>query len=162
MTFWGFKLVISDTLSAGSEKVVRNAAQVGDLEFQWVREYGPTWMTKGCFGVTSSHPFAIMLLTSCLRRRFSGLRTPVPYNIFSTRLATGFQRELLLMRSYASSRGRVFWSRIVQSSHCFYMPCGTNIFKKWIIKDKEKLWILLLELLSFRHFCPLSAVPPLE
>ncbi|KAG2147652.1 cytochrome P450 [Suillus clintonianus] len=34
----------------GSEKVHRNTLQVGDLEFQWAREYGPTWMTKGCLG----------------------------------------------------------------------------------------------------------------
>ncbi|KAG1831991.1 hypothetical protein DFJ58DRAFT_848085 [Suillus subalutaceus] len=35
----------------GSEKVHRSAKQVGDLEFRWAREYGPTWMAKGCLGV---------------------------------------------------------------------------------------------------------------
>jgi hypothetical protein len=42
--------------SPGNEKEHRNSKQVGDLDFQWVREYGPTLMTKGCLGVTSPRP----------------------------------------------------------------------------------------------------------
>ncbi|KAH7925485.1 cytochrome P450 [Leucogyrophana mollusca] len=34
----------------GHEKLVRHMEQVGDLEFQWVREFGPTWLAKGCYG----------------------------------------------------------------------------------------------------------------
>ncbi|KAF9237603.1 cytochrome P450 [Melanogaster broomeanus] len=40
----------SPSLLLGHEKVVRHAEQIGDLEFQWVREYGPTWRTKQCYG----------------------------------------------------------------------------------------------------------------
>ncbi|KAJ8596737.1 cytochrome P450 [Rhizopogon salebrosus TDB-379] len=40
----------SHSFLLGSEKVFRNAAQVRDLEFPWVREFGPTWAAKGCFG----------------------------------------------------------------------------------------------------------------
>ncbi|KAF8842051.1 cytochrome P450 [Paxillus ammoniavirescens] len=35
----------------GHEKIILAAEQVGDLEFQWVQEYGPTWRTKQCYGV---------------------------------------------------------------------------------------------------------------
>ncbi|KIJ66688.1 hypothetical protein HYDPIDRAFT_108600 [Hydnomerulius pinastri MD-312] len=35
----------------GHEKVIRSSEQVGDLEFEWAREYGPTWRTKQCYGV---------------------------------------------------------------------------------------------------------------
>ncbi|OJA10246.1 hypothetical protein AZE42_07830, partial [Rhizopogon vesiculosus] len=33
----------------GIDKVFYHAV-VGDLDFRWIREYGPTWMVKGCLG----------------------------------------------------------------------------------------------------------------
>ncbi|EGN99109.1 hypothetical protein SERLA73DRAFT_181928 [Serpula lacrymans var. lacrymans S7.3] len=34
----------------GNEMQIRYQEQIGDLEFQWARQYGPTWRTQGCFG----------------------------------------------------------------------------------------------------------------
>ncbi|KAF9219092.1 cytochrome P450 [Gyrodon lividus] len=39
------------SLLLGHEKIIRHTEKVGDLEFPWVREYGPTWRTKQCYGV---------------------------------------------------------------------------------------------------------------
>ncbi|KAG2341337.1 cytochrome P450 [Suillus weaverae] len=58
----------------GSEKVVREAKQVGDLEFQWAREYGPTWMTKGCLGeevLWTADPRALQYVFHTSGYRFS-------------------------------------------------------------------------------------------
>ncbi|KAH7920396.1 cytochrome P450 [Leucogyrophana mollusca] len=34
----------------GHEKMIQTMKQVGDLEFRWAREFGPTWLTQGCYG----------------------------------------------------------------------------------------------------------------
>jgi len=72
----------------GSEKVHRNAKQVGDLEFQWAREYGPTWMVKGCLGeevLWTADPRALQYVFHTSGYRFSK-RTAA---IETTRLFTG-------------------------------------------------------------------------
>ncbi|KAG0708103.1 cytochrome P450 [Suillus ampliporus] len=40
----------SQSFWLGNEKVRRYAKRVGDLELQYVRDYGPTWMAKECLG----------------------------------------------------------------------------------------------------------------
>lgn len=72
----------------GSEKVHQNAKQVGDLEFQWAREYGPTWMTKGCLGeeiLWTADPRALQYVFHTSGYRFSKRTTAIE----TTRLFTG-------------------------------------------------------------------------
>ncbi|KAG2058507.1 cytochrome P450 [Suillus hirtellus] len=72
----------------GSEKVVRNAQQVGDLEFQWARQYGSTWMVKECLGeevLWTADPRALQYVFHTSGYRFSK-RTVVTE---TTRLFTG-------------------------------------------------------------------------
>ncbi|KAG0695495.1 cytochrome P450 [Suillus ampliporus] len=64
----------SQSFWLGSEKVQRNAKQVGDLEFQWVHEYGPTWMAKGCLGeevLWTADPRALQYIFHTSGYRFS-------------------------------------------------------------------------------------------
>ena len=35
----------------GNEYELTQQKNAGSLDFQWLREYGPTWATKGYFGV---------------------------------------------------------------------------------------------------------------
>jgi cytochrome P450 len=72
----------------GSEKVHRNAKQVGDLEFQWARKYGPTWMVKGCLGeevLWTADPRALQYVFHTSGYRFSKGTTANE----TTRLFTG-------------------------------------------------------------------------
>lgn len=72
----------------GSEKVHRNAKQVGDLEFRWAHEYGPTWMAKGCLGeeiLWTADPRALQYVFHTSGYRFSK-RTDATE---TTRLFTG-------------------------------------------------------------------------
>lgn len=72
----------------GSEKAQRNAKQVGDMEFQWARKYGPTWMTKGCLGeeiLWTADPHALQYVFHTSGYKFSK-RTLVTE---MTRLFTG-------------------------------------------------------------------------
>ncbi|KAG2074169.1 cytochrome P450 [Suillus decipiens] len=78
----------SSSFWLGSEKVQRNAKQVGDMEFQWVRQYGPTWMTKGCLGeeiLWTADPRALQYVFHTSGYRFSK-RTAATE---TTRLFTG-------------------------------------------------------------------------
>ncbi|KAF9223490.1 cytochrome P450 [Gyrodon lividus] len=76
------------SLLLGHEKIIRSTEQVGDLEFPWAREYGPTWRTKQCYGVdalwtadpralqyifqTSSHGFSKNVIVNETSKLFSG------------------------------------------------------------------------------------------
>ncbi|KAH7909501.1 cytochrome P450 [Hygrophoropsis aurantiaca] len=58
----------------GHEKVVRGMEQVGDLEFKWVREFGPTWLTKNCYGednLWTADPKALQYVFHTSGYRFS-------------------------------------------------------------------------------------------
>ncbi|KAG2744032.1 cytochrome P450 [Suillus brevipes Sb2] len=58
----------------GHEKAHRHAKQAGDLEFHWVREYGPTWMAKGCLGeevLWTADPRALQYIFHTSGYRFS-------------------------------------------------------------------------------------------
>lgn len=39
------------SLLLGHERQLRAQAQVGDLDFQWIQEYGAVWRTKSCWNV---------------------------------------------------------------------------------------------------------------
>ncbi|EGN99106.1 hypothetical protein SERLA73DRAFT_181927 [Serpula lacrymans var. lacrymans S7.3] len=41
---------VSPSRLLGHEMQIRHQEEIGDLEFQWARQYGPTWRTQGCFG----------------------------------------------------------------------------------------------------------------
>ncbi|KAG1747117.1 cytochrome P450 [Suillus paluster] len=78
----------SQSFWLGSEKVLRNAKQVGDLEFQWAREYGPTWVTKGCLGeevLWTADPRALQYVFHTSGYRFSKSTVATE----TTRLFTG-------------------------------------------------------------------------
>lgn len=47
---------------AGHEHILSVQDEVGGLEFQWLREYGPTWKIGGNFGVI------IIATIECLQR----------------------------------------------------------------------------------------------
>lgn len=66
----------------------QNAKQVGDLEFQWLREYGPTWMAKGCLGeevLWTADPRALQYVFHTSGYRFTKRTVAVEV----TRLFTG-------------------------------------------------------------------------
>ncbi|KAG2157942.1 cytochrome P450 [Suillus bovinus] len=72
----------------GSEKVHRHAKQVGELEFQWAREYGLTWMVKGCLGeevLWTADPRALQYVFHTSGYRFSKRTVATE----TTRLFTG-------------------------------------------------------------------------
>ncbi|KAG2756654.1 cytochrome P450 [Suillus brevipes Sb2] len=78
----------SPSFWTGHEKVHLNTKQVGDLEFQWVREYGPTWMAKGCLGeevLWTADPRALQYVFHTSGYRFSKRTVAVEI----TRLFTG-------------------------------------------------------------------------
>ena len=41
-------------LFSGNEADIRYQNEVGDREFQWMREFGSAWRRAGCFGVRAS------------------------------------------------------------------------------------------------------------
>ncbi|EIW84209.1 PAH-inducible cytochrome P450 monooxygenase PC-PAH 1 [Coniophora puteana RWD-64-598 SS2] len=53
---------------------IRESPEVGELEFKWVREYGYTWRTKGCFGsdvIWTADPKALQYVYQTSGYRFS-------------------------------------------------------------------------------------------
>ncbi|KAJ8475067.1 hypothetical protein ONZ45_g15739 [Pleurotus djamor] len=70
---------ISTSWLLGNEYEIRNAAQVGDLDFAWVREFGPTFSVKSCWGrtnVLTADPRALQHIFHA-----SGYRYPKPAEV---------------------------------------------------------------------------------
>ena len=56
------------TLEPGHEYDLSREDDVGDLEFKWLREFGPTWKVRAAFGVSSCHTLCIALAITKLPR----------------------------------------------------------------------------------------------
>ena len=52
---WRGGLKGSDINGQGHERQIRAQAQVGDLDFQWIQEYGAVWRTKTCWNVSQTY-----------------------------------------------------------------------------------------------------------
>ncbi|OAX43385.1 cytochrome P450 [Rhizopogon vinicolor AM-OR11-026] len=126
----------------GSEKVIRSAAQTGDLEFQWVREYGPTWMAKGCFGeevLWTADPRALQYIFHTSGYKFSK-RTVANETV---RLFTG--ESILVTDSDDHPRHRrimnpAFGSAQLQTFLPVFRHSAARLSQKWkdIIQSGEK------------------------
>ena len=54
---------------AGHEFAFVTQAEVGDLDFKWLRDYGPTWRIGGNLGVSMSETFRALKVTLNVSRR---------------------------------------------------------------------------------------------
>jgi hypothetical protein len=45
--------IINWIFFSGNEVDIRYQNEVGDCEFEWMREYGSAWRRAGCFGVST-------------------------------------------------------------------------------------------------------------
>ena len=45
---------VSEGASTGNELQLFHQAETGDLDFQWMREYGSTWRIRTFFGVSDT------------------------------------------------------------------------------------------------------------
>ncbi|KAG2067610.1 cytochrome P450 [Suillus decipiens] len=123
----------------GSEKVQRNAKQVGDMEFQWVREYGPTWMTRGCLGeevLWTVDPHALRYVFHTSGYRFSKRTIPSE----TTRLFTG--ESILTADAVDHQRHRKIMSPAFSAAQLrtyllVFRRLATRLSQKW--KDMIQL-----------------------
>ena len=46
------RLLLTQVMGPGHEHALNWQKEVGDMEFEWMRTYGPTWRIRGNFGVS--------------------------------------------------------------------------------------------------------------